>query len=137
MDIALLSCSHLPAGQREQALDQALRLGAKIAVATAGQEGSWAKWEGKLFHAPAAQAAQVADTMGAGDAYFAAFLCSLLQTAGEEGLFARDLSQRIPRAMEQAAAYAAKTCALEGAFGGGVPLAGRTELTPLEKDLSL
>lgn len=137
VDIALLSCSHLPAGQREQALDQALRLGAKIAVATAGQEGSWAKWEGKLFHAPAAQAAQVADTMGAGDAYFAAFLCSLLQTAGKEGLFARDLSQRIPRAMEQAAAYAAKTCALEGAFGGGVPLAGRTELTPLEKDLSL
>ena len=52
-------------------------------------------------------------------------------------MFARDLSQRIPRAMEQAAAYAAKTCALEGAFGGGVPLAGRTELTPLEKDLSL
>ena len=87
VDIALLSCSHLHAGQREQALDQALRLGAKIAVATAGQEGSWAKWEGKLFHAPAAQAAQVADTMGAGDAYFAAFLCSLLQTAGEEGLF--------------------------------------------------
>ena len=122
VDIALLSCSHL---------------GAKIAVATAGQEGSWVKWEGRLFHAPAAQAAQVADTMGAGDAYFAAFLCSLLQTAGKEGLFARDLSQRIPQAMEQAAAYAAKTCALEGAFGGGVPLAGRTELTPLEKDLSL
>ena len=104
VDIALLSCSHLPAGQREQTLDQALRLGAKIAVATAGQEGSWAKWEGKSFHAPAAQAAQVADTMGAGDAYFAAFLCSLLQTAGKEGLFARDLSQRIPQAMEQAAA---------------------------------
>ena len=59
VDIALLSCSHLPAGQREQTLDQALRLGAKIAVATAGQEGSWAKWEGKLFHAPAAQAAKV------------------------------------------------------------------------------
>ena len=137
VDIALLSCSHLPAGQREEALNQALHWGATIAVATAGQEGSWAKWEGKLFHAPAAQAAQVADTMGAGDAYFAAFLCSLLQTAGEEGLFARDLPQRIPRAMEQAAAYAAKTCALEGAFGGGVPLAGRTELTPLEKDLSL
>ena len=61
----------------------------------------------------------------------------LLQTAGKEGLFARDLSRRIPQAMERAAAYAAKTCALEGAFGGGVPLAGRTELTPLEKDLSL
>ena len=45
--------------------------------------------------------------------------------------------KRQPQAMEQAAAYAAKTCALEGAFGGGVPLAGRTELTPLEKDLSL
>lgn len=39
--------------------------------------------------------------------------------------------------MGQAAAYAAQTCALEGAFGGGVTLAGRTELTPLEKDLSL
>ena len=64
VDIALLSCSHLPAGQREQALDQALRLGAKIAVATAGQEGSWARWEGKLFHAPAAQAARVADNHG-------------------------------------------------------------------------
>ena len=137
VDIALLSCSHLPAGQREEVLAQALHLGARIAVATAGQEGSWVLWEGKLFHAPAARAAQVVDTMGAGDAYFAAFLCSLLKTAGEEGLFARDLSHRIPQAMGQAAAYAAQTCALEGAFGGGVTLAGRTELTPLEKDLSL
>ena len=136
VDVALLSCSHLSDQQRGETLRQVVHLGTKIAVATAGREGSWVLWEDKLFYAPAVPASRVADTMGAGDAYFAAFLCSLLKTTGKEGLLGQDLAQRIPLAMERAATYAARACALEGAFGGGVPLAGRTELTPLEKELS-
>ena len=71
------------------------------------------------------------DTMGAGDSYFAAFLCSLLETsqtgAVVEGSKER-MKERLEEAMKKGAAFAAKMCAEEGAFGYGVPILGRTEI---------
>ena len=38
------------------------------------------------------------------------------------------MKERLVEAMERGAAFAAKMCAKEGAFGYGVPVLGRTEI---------
>ena len=38
------------------------------------------------------------------------------------------MAVRLKRAMNKGAAFAAKVCAMEGAFGYGVPITGRTQL---------
>ncbi len=67
-----------------------------------------ALYEGRLTIVPALPAEKVLDTMGAGDSYLAALLCELLK-ASPAGVL------------------------LEGAFGCGIPIAGRTELEEWEK----
>ena len=74
----------------------------------------------------------VIDTMGAGDSYFAAFLCSLLKSSKSgallEGTEEENAAQSAGKPMQIGAAFAAKMCAKEGAFGYGTPIVGRTEL---------
>ena len=65
------------------------------------------------------------DTMGAGDSYFAAFLCSLLEKPRRQVLWWRGteerMKERLVEAMERGAAFGAKNVnAKEGAFGYGV-----------------
>ena len=69
--------------------------------------------------------------MGAGDSYFAAFLCSLLRDSATGALIEGDeaeMAARLQRAMNRGAAFAAQVCAMEGAFGYGTPILGRTEV---------
>ena len=82
--------------------------GVPLVLATRGEEGSCALYGGRLTIVPALPAEKVLDTMGAGDSYLAALLCELLK-ASPAGVL------------------------LEGAFGCGIPIAGRTELEEWEK----
>jgi sugar/nucleoside kinase (ribokinase family) len=69
--------------------------------------------------------------MGAGDSYFAAFLCSLLESSKEGKIVEGDkesMKARLTAAMNTGAKFAAKVCAMEGAFGYGVPITGRTDV---------
>ena len=105
--------------------------GVKVVLGTIGEEGSYVLYDDSFLYAPAVHADDVIDTMGAGDTYFAAFLCSLLETsqtgAVVEGTEDR-MKERLVEAMKKGAAFAAKMCAKEGAFGYGVPVLGRTEI---------
>ncbi len=105
--------------------------GVPIVLGTIGEDGSYALVGGKYYFTPAVHADDVIDTMGAGDSYFAAFLCSLLKASqtGEllEGNEAEQ-AETLRRAMREGAAFAAKVCAIEGAFGFGTPVLGRTEI---------
>ena len=105
--------------------------GVKVVLGTIGEEGSYVLYDDSFLYAPAVHADDVIDTMGAGDSYFAAFLCSLLETsqtgAVVEGTEER-MKERLVEAMKRGAAFAAKMCAKEGAFGYGVPVLGRTEI---------
>ena len=56
--------------------------GVSIVLGTIGEDGSYVlDYNGKTYYASAVYADDVIDTMGAGDSYFAAFLCSLLKSS--------------------------------------------------------
>lgn len=132
VQILLLSCSHLSDMERRREMEKAASFGTEIVVGTVGAGGSWVLWNGEYYYAPSEKASQIRDTMGAGDSYFAAFLCGLLESApslpllplGEKAQGAG----RIRSAMKQGALMAARACGTEGAFGCGVPISGAISL---------
>ena len=129
--VAILSCAHLTRQERETEMKKVQSYGVKVVLGTIGEEGSYVLYDDSFLYAPAVHADDVIDTMGAGDSYFAAFLCSLLETSqtGAVGEGTEDrMKERLVEAMERGAAFAAKMCAKEGAFGYGVPVLGRTEI---------
>ena len=129
--VAIMSCAHLTSEQREKEMKKAQSNGVKIVLGTIGEDGSYVLYEDTFYYAKAVHADDVIDTMGAGDSYFAAFLCELLEnsTTGKliEGTEAQ-MGERLLKAMNKGAAFAAKVCAMEGAFGYGVPIVGKTEI---------
>ncbi len=85
----------------------------RLALVTAGAEGSWCAHEGELFHTPAFEVEPV-DTTGAGDVFHGAFLYALL--AGDD----------VRRAARFASAAAALSC--KGLGGrGNLPTLGEIE----------
>lgn len=123
LTVALLSCAHLSDEEREREMRKAADCGVKLVVGTVGEAGSYAWYEGEMLYAGACRAEQVIDTMGAGDSYFSTLLTTLLQD-GEE-LFEKDhekMRKRLLNAMERGAAFAARVCGMEGAFGYGTPI---------------
>lgn len=131
IDVAILSCAHLSAEAREAEMKKVQGYDVPIVLGTIGEDGSYVLYQDEFYYAPAVHADDVIDTMGAGDSYFAAFLCSLLKSSSSGALVEGDRSamkRRLKAAMQAGAAFAAQMCAKEGAFGYGVPITGRTEL---------
>ena len=129
--VAILSCAHLTPEEREREMKKAQAHGISIVLGTIGEDGSWVLYRDNFYYTMAVRAEDVIDTMGAGDSYFAAFLCSLLSDSASGALIEEDeeeMAARLKRAMNKGAAFAAKVCAMEGAFGYGVPITGRTQL---------
>ena len=131
IQIALLSCAHLNARDREREMQKVAGYGVPLVIGTVGEDGSYALYGGQYYYAQATRAGTVIDTMGAGDSYFATLLCSLLKESETGALLEQPESKMVPRlqqAMKNGAAFAAKVCALEGAFGYGTPIVEKTEL---------
>ena len=131
IQVALLSCAHLSAQRREEEMRKVAALGVPVVLGTIGEDGSYVLYNGRFSFANAVHADNVIDTMGAGDSYFAAFLCHLLDISESGRLLegtVEENTRSLRDAMEKGAAFAAKVCAMEGAFGYGTPIAGRTEL---------
>ncbi|NBH71856.1 fructoselysine 6-kinase [Clostridiaceae bacterium] len=121
--IVLLSCAHLRDLDREQEMHRVAEYGVKLVVGTVGEAGSYALYEDEISYVQARRADSVLDTMGAGDSYFATLLTTLLQD--DEPLFEANhakMQMRLVRAMERGAEFAAKVCAMEGAFGYGTDI---------------
>lgn len=129
--VAIMSCAHLTPEKREQEMKKAQSFGIPVVLGTIGEDGSYVLYQDEFLYASAVHADNVIDTMGAGDSYFAVFLCSLL-TSSKEGKIVEGTGEsmkiRLQSAMNKGAAYSAKVCALEGAFGYGVPIEGRTKI---------
>ncbi len=127
--VALLSCAHLTDGQREEKMRKVAAMDVPIVIGTVGEAGSYVLYRNRFYYTEAIRADKIIDTMGAGDSYFAAFLCSLLKSSQSGALLSDDEEfnlTRIRAAMAEGAAFAARICATEGAFGYGVPITGRT-----------
>ena len=120
INIGVLSCSHLSDEEREREMAKLCRMGPRLVVGTVGERGSYVLYEDRYHYQPALQAAHIIDTMGAGDAYFSAFICGLLKAT--EGRLQLTTGELIQGAMAEGAAFAARVCGLEGAFGHGIKL---------------
>lgn len=129
--VAIMSCAHLTEREREREMKKAHEAGIEIVLGTVGEDGSYVLYEDDFLFVPAVHADNVIDTMGAGDSYFAAFLCSLLKSSKEGRIIEGDkesMKARLTAAMNNGAAFASKVCAMEGAFGYGVPITGKTDV---------
>ena len=120
LDLALLSCSDLSDADTEALLETVVRSGAGMALGTRGKDGA-VLFDGRGVHrtvaVPLDPARGIADTMGCGDAFLAAFVASLLRVGWRKGatLDVPDLAA----GLAAGAAYAAEQCYVEGAFGHG------------------
>jgi len=104
INIAFFSGSDLLDDDVAALAQNARRLGAEIAVVTMGERGSTCACADGTFFQDACETDPI-DTMGAGDAFAAAFLVSYFD------------SRDIEASMAFAAKQAAKACTLHGAFG--------------------
>jgi len=129
--IAILSCAHLNNNEREIEMKKVQSYGVPIVLGTIGEDGSYVLYKNEMLFADAVHADNVIDTMGAGDSYFAAFLCSLLKSSKTGDIIEEDdikMKERLKSAMLEGAIFAARVCAMEGAFGYGRSIVGRTEI---------
>lgn len=105
--------------------------GVPIVLGTVGEDGSYLLYKDTILYANAVHADDIIDTMGAGDSYFATFLCSLLESSETGAIIEADdkkMKERLQEAMRKGAMFAARVCAMEGAFGYGTPIVGKTEI---------
>ena len=108
VDLAVFSLSDHPHLEAQAVLREIHAAGAGMLLITQGKNGSWF-FDGVNNYHQDIMPAQVVDTMGAGDAFIAAFLVELFR------------NMPLPAAMASAAVFAAKNCEHSGAFGYGQP----------------
>lgn len=129
--VAILSCAHLTNEKREAELKKVQSFGVPVVLGTVGEDGSYVLYKDTILFANAVHADDVIDTMGAGDSYFATFLCSLLESSETGEIVEVDdqkMKERFLDAMSKGASFAARVCSMEGAFDYGIPIIGKTEI---------
>ncbi|MCA1291432.1 fructoselysine 6-kinase [Paenibacillus sp. alder61] len=123
-DISFLSCSHITESEREREMRKAQAFGSKLVIGTVGENGSFALYKDQWIYQPAVLT-ETEDTMGAGDSYLTAFLIGMIRSSENGTLFAdsdEEMLRKIKASMEQGAAFAAKICRINGAFGHGTAI---------------
>ena len=106
VDVAFISLSDVAEDQQDTLLRRMHTMGPRLVVATRGKQGSWVFDGSRIYHQGIIPVEAV-DTLGAGDAFAAAFLVEITN------------GTKIPLAMELAANFAAQNCTHFGAFGYG------------------
>ena len=124
IDIAFLSCD-----TDDQGVEEIIRLlmskGCKSVMATRGTRGA-TFFDGSHLFRQLPHLVEAKDTLGAGDSFAAAFLMTCTKARKEDPAAFADLSSSyyqsaVRQALEDAAAFSAKTCMVDGAFGFGIP----------------
>lgn len=105
MDVVFMSASAEPELSPDGMLWRALDAGAPLAIVTLGAGGSLAGSGASRWQADAVAVPQVVDTLGAGDAYIAAFIAARLEGSG------------VQRAMQAGAQAGAAACRQWGLAG--------------------
>ncbi len=104
--IAVLSSADGGSEKAEKLATQVASFGPGIVLVTRGSEGAICLSQGEFFKQSIVKT-DVVDTLGAGDAFTAAFVIEHLK------------GTPIPAAMQTAAAFASEICQVEAAFGRG------------------
>ena len=120
LDLVLLSCSDIPIAETESLLRDIVHRGVGMALGTRGDQGAMLFDGRELYSTPAVPLDArrgIADTMGCGDAFLAAFVVSLLQSGWRKTVEAS--APAIVAGLAAGAAHAAAQCYVDGAFGHG------------------
>lgn len=115
VDFAFISLGDLPQDGVSAELQRLLSYGPRLAIASRGAQGLAALDGEQIYYQPALPVEPV-DTMGAGDSAIAAFLLSYVEATQSGG---GEDDALIPRCLEAAARFAARTCLVAGSFGHG------------------
>lgn len=116
VDIAFFSCAEWTKAASMDLLENAVSKGCGLALATRGPQEAML-FDGQSWFRQAPHAVTPIDTLGAGDAFISGFLVSYMT-----GKAASDTQHGplIENALDNAAAFAAEICQLQGAFGHGL-----------------
>lgn len=101
--------------EAEEHLKKLTSMGPELAMASRGAKGCILYDGEKFFAQEAAPLEKVKDTLGAGDSLIASFLTGFIGRT-KAGM---DKETAICESLEEAAAFAAGICGMEGAFGYG------------------
>jgi len=107
LDYAFFSCAERSLQESRELLKMAQQAGCRLPVATRGAEGALLFDGNQWLHQPPETITPV-DTLGAGDAFITAFLLSHVS------------GRTLAESLRQGAAFAARICLMEGAFGEGM-----------------
>ena len=109
VDIGFFSCSEMTEDAAKELLQNAVRRGCKLALATRGAQEA-ILYDGESWYRQAPLPVTPIDTLGAGDAFITSFLDS----------YVGDPAAPIETALGKGADYAAEICLVQGAFGHGL-----------------
>lgn len=116
IDVALFSCEDMTTDEIKEFQKRITSFGTTYVLVTMGDNGQ-IFYDGNEYYAGRVDKVVPVDTMGAGDAFFTAFLMSMLKSGWKkENKLKKD---QITNAFKAAAEYAAKNCGIYGAFGYG------------------
>ena len=117
-----LSCGSVSAEEAKEICRELHRKGCRRVVATRGSKGA-VFYDGAEYFFQKPEFVQAVDTLGAGDSFATAFLLSALESCliydGKMETDRELYRKEISRALKRGAAFAARTCLVEGAFGHG------------------
>ena len=116
IDIGFFSCAEWTEDATMGLLDSAAGRGCALVAATRGSHGA-ILFDGQSWFRQAPRRVAPTDTLGAGDAFISAFLVSYV--GGKAGADAQP-DALLEHSLETAAAFAARICRVQGAFGHGL-----------------
>lgn len=130
VDIAVFSCAARPEENIRELLKRVHRYGPYLIIATRGKRGALLSYNGMVYE-QAPCLVKAVDTMGAGDAFLAAFLVGFFDgmqycrdfpvEGGGAGIVRREeyIDALIRLSLSRAAVYSSENCMKDGAFGYG------------------
>ena len=116
IDMALFSAQEMTKEELDTLREQVIALGTSYVLTTNGTKGQ-TLYDGQREFNGRVKKVEAIDTMGAGDAFFTAFVTELVREGWTKGTKAK--SESIEKAFAYAADFSAEVCLAEGAFGYG------------------
>lgn len=114
VDICLISCGKKDDAEIAEVIALAHDAGCPMVLTSMGRRGARLSFDGQVYNQPSGKEKAV-DSLGAGDAFFTAFIVGYLTAGGR----AAD-PETIQRCMANGADFATRVCMRDGAFGFGV-----------------
>ncbi|MDD3174621.1 MAG: PfkB family carbohydrate kinase [Herbinix sp.] len=114
LDLALFSCNKLTESEAKDFCRQLHQIGVKHILITMGGDGQYVSNGVSIVYGEAHNIIPV-DTMGAGDAFLAAFIKSMYDSGWKKGEIMNTASLKV--ALQKGNEYSTQNCRVEGGFG--------------------